>query len=159
LSQNPNREIDLLKVNLAADYRLGSFVTMTGVYFGLIVALLVAWYQKFSSGDIFFYYTGVFLIGGVFGALLITQELLPYKNWFKQIDEWLRMIENNQRIPDVTKLVRLRDNLKSSRRLILIFLVVLDLYLTLLGYPSIWIFFGILSAGVVVVYLTRPRPT
>src|SRR5438309_8478169 len=93
MSQNPDREIDLLKINLAADYRLGWLVAMTGVYFALIVGLLVAWYQKFGSNIDAFYFIGLFLIIGVFGALLVTQELIPYKNWFKLMDEWLTMIE------------------------------------------------------------------
>jgi len=129
---------------------------MTGVYFGLIVALLVAWYQKFGSGDVVFYYTGVFLIGGVFGALLITQELLPYKNWFKRIDGWLNMIEGNQRIPDLKELVKLKDRLQSTGHMILIFLVVLNFYFTVVGpYDKVLLFVAFLIVGILVTVFTH----
>ena len=155
---NPSRDIDLLKVNLAADYRLGWLVAMTGVYFALIVGLLVAWYQKFGSNVDAFYYLGLFLIIGVFGALLITQELIPYKNWFVLMDEWFKMIENNQRLPDLSKLVRQSDRRQSFRRMIFIFLVLLDFYLTLLGYPALWLFVGFTIALVAAGYLIQKLP-
>jgi hypothetical protein len=156
-SQNPNRETELLKVNLAADYRLGWLLAMVGVYFAIIVGFLVAWYEKYSSNANAFYYVGAFLIIGAFGALFITQELLPYKHWFKQLDEWFRMIEINQRIPGVSKLVEERDRLESFRRLIFINIVLVEVLLTLLGYPWPWVLVGAIVAIFVVGFLTRER--
>jgi len=161
-SSNPtpksNRDIDLLKINLAADYRLGWLVAMTGVYFALIVGLLVAWYQKFGSNIDSFYYLGLFLIVGVFGALLVTQELIPYKNWFVLIEEWFKMMENNQRLPELSKLVLQRDRRQSFRRLIFITLVLLDVYLTLLGYPPFLLFVGFTVALVAAGYIIQKLP-
>jgi len=145
-----NRDIDLLKINLAADYRLGMLVAMTGVYFALIVGLLVAWYQRYPDNLL-----GYYVIAGLFGSLLITQELLPYKRWLRHVDEWLRMVESNQRIPNLTKLVLQRDGLKSSGQAMLIFLFLLDFYLTLLGNSSVQLFVEFSAAGVAVVFLTQ----
>jgi hypothetical protein len=153
---NPNRDIDLLKVNLAADYRLGMLVGMIGVYFALIVGLLVAWYETFASKPniFYFYYTGIALIVGILGAMLITQELIPYKNWLKQVDGWLRMIENNQRVSDLIKLVPLPDRVRTSGHFVLILLMLLDFYLTILGYPSVELFLGFSAVGITVAFLT-----
>jgi len=156
MSQSQNTEIDLLKVNLASDYRLGWVLAMTGGYLALIVGLLVAWYQKFGSGDPVVYYTGIALIGGLLLAMLVTQELIPYKNWFNQIDGWMKLIEANKRIPDVRELVRLKDRLQSTGHLVLIFLVVLDFYYTIAStYDKVLLFLGFLIVGVLVVLLTH----
>lgn len=150
-SPNPNRDIDLLKINLAADYRLGMLVAMTGAYFALIVGLFVAWYQKYPDNLL-----GYYLIAGVFGSLLITQELRPYQRWLKQVDEWLKRIENYQRIGDITKLARQVDRLKTSGQAILIFLFLLDFYLTLLGqYPPVELFLVFTSVGITVAFFTE----
>jgi len=155
-SPNPNRDIDLLKVNLAADYRLGMLVGMIGIYFALIVGLLVAWYETFASvpNILYFYYTGIVLIAGILGAMLITQELIPYKNWLKQVDGWFKRIEKNERISDLIKLVPLPDRVRTSGHFVLILMVLLDFYLTILGYPPVELFLSLSAVGITVAFLT-----
>ena len=160
LSQNPNRDIDLHKIDLAANHRLGLLGAMTGAYFAFIVGLLVAWYTKFGSGDIVVYYTGVALIGGVLVSMLITQELIPYMKWFRQIDGWLQTVEEGrERLHPMKELVQFKDRLQSTGHLILIFLVVFDFYVTVLGtYDKVQVFITFTIAGATVAFLTQGGP-
>jgi len=65
------------------------------------------------------------------------------------------MIDNNERLPKLSEMYRSKNRLKPLGHGILIFLVLLDFILTVLGISPLWLLAAFLPAGFVVSFLTQ----
>jgi len=150
-SQNPraNRDVDLVKITLAAEYKTGNFHTWIGVYFAIIVGLLVAVYEKYRDVSPLGidYYLSVGVVLTFFPALLIVQQGFPYRRWMKQLDYLVGQIESNNRIPAISVLIEPKDRWETTAQSVIVFLALLDFILVIYGYSPWQVYLIVLIAG------------
>jgi len=149
--------IDLLKVNLVSDYHTSWLMAFIGIYFGLMIGLTVAWYQTQLSFGVSFYILAGFLDAVLF-ALLVTQEVIPYREHLKRVDRWLAKIERKEPLPELSKMYRSKNSLKPIGHGIVVLLLLLDFILALNGVPALWLYAAFLPVGALILFFTNRRP-